>query len=81
MARRWLLKDVAINQTWQIFSLSLLSEVVVVVVVLVREDRDEMGKGDFQKQYRAGRQVGHGQDGTRRTEWNGLMYMIREGDG
>lgn len=47
MARRWLLKDVAINQTWQIFSLSLLSEVVVVVVVLVREDRDEMGKGIF----------------------------------
>lgn len=78
MARRWLLKDVAINQTWQIFSLSLLSEVVV--VVLVREDRDEMGKGDFQKQYRAGRQV-MDKDGTRRMEWNGLMYMIREGDG
>lgn len=68
MARRWLLKDVAINQTWQIFSLSLLSEVVVVVVV--REDRDEMGKGDFQKQYRAGRQV---MDRTGRGGWNGTV--------
>lgn len=69
MARRWLLKDVAINQTWQIFSLSLLSEVVV-VVVLVREDRDDMGKGDFQKQYRAGRQV---MDRTGRGGWNGTV--------
>lgn len=54
--------------TLPIFSFSFPSEVVVVVA---REDRDEMGKGDFQKQYRAGRQV------MDRTGRGGRMDMER----
>lgn len=68
MTRRWLVKDVASSHAWQIFSFSFPSEVVVVVVV--SKDRDEMGKGDLQNQYRAGRQV---MDGTGRGGWNGMV--------